>query len=249
MTMTTRNFTDLRTMFSNQSRDIWQRLSYVKDSYKTRGPFGPVRLGEETITDLIMMDLYLRGFTLSHFTHTAKPDEAMWGTDFELWVVSDLLGWFRFALQVKKLTLTDDRYSSLTQGNSNGDRIDLLEQYARLNRAAPLYCLYNYTEYADELRHYHCGDGQHDLKELGCTVTPSSNIRGAPRISTVSTAKRTPCLGAASFLAPWCSNRLCRCQRAYRARLTWIPSLCLTRGLVITQCCRGLSAGTAAESG
>ena len=165
--MTTRNFTDLHTVFSNQSRDIWQRLSYVKDSYKTRGPLGPVRFGEETITGLTMMDLYMRGSILVHFTQTAKPDEALWGTDFELWLGSDQLGWFRFAIQAKKLTLTDDRYSSLAQGNSNGDQIDLLEQYARLNCAAPLYCLYNFTEYADGHRHYHCGDGQYELKELG----------------------------------------------------------------------------------
>lgn len=177
--MTTRNFPDLQTVFSNQSRDIWERLSYVKDSYRTRGPLGPVRFGEETITDIIMMDLYMKGSTLVHFTQTTKPDEAMWGTDFELWLGSDLLGWFRFAVQAKKLTLTDYRYSSLAQGNNNGDQIDLLEQYARFNRAAPLYCLYNFSEYADKYRHYHCGDGQHELKELGCTVTPSSNIRTA----------------------------------------------------------------------
>ena len=177
--MTTRSFTDLRTMFSNQSKDIWQRLSYVKDSYRTRGPLGPVRFGEETITNLIMMDLYLRGSTLVHFTQTARPDETLWGTDFELWLGSRRLGWFRFAIQSKKLGLADDRYSSLNQRNANGDQIDLLEQYARLNSAAPLYCLYNFTEDADRHRHYHCCDGQPELKELGCTVTPSSNIRMA----------------------------------------------------------------------
>ena len=195
--MTTRNFTDLQAAFSNQSRDIWERLSYVMDSHKTRGPLGPVRFGEETITDLIMMDLYMRGSTLVHFTQTAKPDEALWGTDFELWLESEQLGWFRFAIQAKKLSLTDDRYSSLTQGNSNGDQIDLLEQYARLNRAAPLYCLYNFTEYADKHQHYHCRDGKHELRELGCTVTPSSNIRmaintwGAKNFNTIHSKENT----------------------------------------------------------
>ena len=172
-------------------------MSYVKDSYRTRGPLGPVRFGEETITDLIMMDLYMRGATLVHFTQTAKPDEALWGTDFELWLGSDQLGWFRFAIQAKRLTLTDGRYSSLTQGNSNGDQIDLLEKFARLNRAAPLYCLYNFTEYADKQRHYHCCDGQHKLQELGCTVTPATNIRmaintwGAKNFNTIHSKKNT----------------------------------------------------------
>ena len=52
----------------------------------------------------------------------------------------------RFAIQAKKLDLRTDRYSSFTQGNTNGPQIKLLEEYARLNRAAPLYCLYNHTD-------------------------------------------------------------------------------------------------------
>ena len=39
----------------------------------------------------------------------------------------------------------------------------------------PLYCLYNHTDNADELD-WHCCTGPANLKELGCSVTPSSNI-------------------------------------------------------------------------
>ena len=67
-------------------------MGYVRDSYKTRGVLGPVRFGEETITDLLMMDLYVQGSTLAHFEQTSKPDEAMWGTDFELWLGSERKG-------------------------------------------------------------------------------------------------------------------------------------------------------------
>ena len=104
---------------------------------------------------------------------------SMWGTDFELWLGSERLGWFRFAIQAKKLDLRTDRYVSLTQSNVNGPQIDLIEQYAQSKRAAPLYCLYNHTDSADELDHWHCCTGPANLKELGCTVTPSSNIREA----------------------------------------------------------------------
>ena len=174
--MSIQTFSDLGVLFVNQSKDIWQRLGYVRDSYKSRGVLGPVRFGEETITDLLMMDLYVQGSTLAHFEQTSKPDEAMWGTDFELWLGSNRKGWFRFAIQAKKLDLRTDRYSSLTQANSNGPQIELLEDYARLNRAAPLYCLYNHTDDADEFEHWHCCTDPADLKELGCTVTPLSNI-------------------------------------------------------------------------
>ncbi len=76
------SFCELGTLFANQSKDIWDRLGYVRDSYKSRGILGPVRFEEETITDLLMMDLYGQGSTLALFEQTSKPNEAMWGTDF-----------------------------------------------------------------------------------------------------------------------------------------------------------------------
>lgn len=177
--MSIRSFNELGNLFSNQSTGLWERLGYVRESIKSRGVLGPVRFGEETITDLLMMDLFVQGSTVALFEQTSKPDEAMWGTDFELWLGSDRLGWFRFAIQAKKLDLRTDRYASLTQSNVNGPQIDLLERYAQSKRAAPLYCLYNHTDGADELDHWHCCTPPVDLKELGCTVTPLPNIATA----------------------------------------------------------------------
>ena len=145
----------------------------------SQGDPRPVGDGVETITDLLMMDLFVQSSTVALFRQTSKPDEAMWGTDFELWLGSERLGWFRFAIQAKKLDLRTDRYASLTQSNVNGSQIDLLEQYAQHKRAAPLYCLYNRTDGADVLDHWHCCTPPADLKELGCSVTPLSNIATA----------------------------------------------------------------------
>ncbi len=174
-----RSFGELGRLFENQSKDIWDRLGCVRDSLDSRGVLGPVRFGEETITDLLMMDLYLHGSRLAYFQQTTKPDEAMWGTDFELWLGSERKGWFRFAIQAKKLDLRTDRYSSLTQDNANGPQIDLLREYGRINRAAPLYCLYNHTDSANCCDHWHCCTKPADLKELGCTVSPLRNIQQA----------------------------------------------------------------------
>lgn len=121
--MSIRSFSELGELFSNQSTSLWERLGYVRESIKSRGVLGPVRFGEETITDLLMMDLFIQGSTVALFRQTSKPDEAMWGTDFELWLGSDRLGWFRFAIQAKKLDLRTDRYASLTQSNVNGPQI------------------------------------------------------------------------------------------------------------------------------
>ena len=154
--MSIRSFIELGGLFSIQSTGLWERLGYVRESIKSHGVLEPVRFGEETITDLLMMDISVQGSTLALFRQTSKPDEAEWGTDFELWMASGRLGWFRFAIQAKKLDLRTDRYASLTKSNSNGLQIDLLEQYAQRKRAAPLYCLYNHTDSADELDQWHC---------------------------------------------------------------------------------------------
>lgn len=177
--VTSQGLLDLGKMFESQSRETWRRLSYVKDSAESRGVLGSVRYGEETITDLLMMRLYLGGFTVALFEQTSRPDESVWGTDFELWLGSVRKGWFRFAIQAKRIDLKDDRYPKFTQKNTNGKQIDLLEDYASVNEAAPLYCLYNFTEDVDGSKHWHCCDTNRscDVEELGSTITPLWNIR------------------------------------------------------------------------
>lgn len=176
------HFNRLGEIFANQSKDTWRRLSFVKDSFQNRGALGSMRFGEETITDLLMMDLFLKGSTVILFKQTPRPAEAKSGTDFELWLGTDQLGWYRYAIQAKKLDLRTERYLSLTQKNSNGLQINLLERFAHANRATPLYCLYNYTDKVEESQHWHCCNAYSnsiDERELGCSVTPSSIIRKA----------------------------------------------------------------------
>lgn len=177
--MSAQTLSELGRLFSSQATYIWNRLANVRNSYESRGDLGPVRFGEETITDLLMMNLYLQGSTLVRFKQTSRSVEAISGSDFELWLGSEGKGWFRCAIQAKKLDLRTDRYRSLSQSNPYGRQIDLLENYASNNRAAPLYCLYNHTDHADGNLHWHCGTGPVDLTQFGCSITPSSNIRKA----------------------------------------------------------------------
>ena len=101
--MSTHTIDDLCAHFTRHSKDTWERLHYVNDSYVTRGPSAPMRFAEETITDLMLMELYLHGSSLIQFTQTSRSQESLSGTDLELWVGSRRLGWFRFAIQAKKL--------------------------------------------------------------------------------------------------------------------------------------------------
>ena len=60
--------------------------------------------------------------------------------------------------------------------------LDCLEQYAASNQATPLYCLYNYSDHVDPMKHWHRCQRCFQAAELGCTVTPSANIRNSLNI-------------------------------------------------------------------
>ena len=163
-----------------QSKFTWERLGYAYRSIMDPWQSAPLQFGEETITNIFMMDLYVKGSTVVLFEQTSKKKEARSGTDFELWVGSQQLGWFRFAVQAKKLNLRTGRYDDLNHKNSNGRQPKLLELYAMSNMACPVYCLYNYSKEVDENDHWHCcDDTKNDLTELGCSMTTLSNIQQA----------------------------------------------------------------------
>ena len=172
--MTSSSSENLAGTLETLATDTWMRLRDVA-SLASRS----VRFGEETITDLLMLDLNRLGSTKALFTPTSKPVEAIQGTDFECWVGSEGAGWLRFAIQAKKLDLTKSRYNELGRcvKSRQKKQIKILEEFAQANRAAPLYCLYNFWEPADPQTHGTCCQRPFTKEQLGCTITASSTIQ------------------------------------------------------------------------
>ena len=169
----------LDTALRSLSNDTWERLRDIKSLSAHPAQFGSVRLGEETITDLLMLDLNRQKLPSVRFIQTSRADEASQGTDFEWWVGAHGRGWFRFAIQAKKLHVQSARYRGLTYASKGKTQITRLEEYAKTNRAKPLYCLYNYSDQVDPSQHWHCCQRPFQIEELGCTITPSRNIQKA----------------------------------------------------------------------
>ena len=157
----------------------WDRLRDIKAFSQRPEPFNSVRLGETTITDLAMLDLCRLGLTRSLFLQTPQHKESFWGTDFEWWLGSSRTGWFRLAVQAKKLDMKRSRYLSLAHEVNGSPQIKALEDYAARNRATPLYCLYNYSGGVDMQRHWHCCQRPFRAEELGCSLTSPDRIREA----------------------------------------------------------------------
>ena len=169
---------DPQKILQDLSIDVWERLRDVKRLAK---PF-KIRHGEETITDLLMLDLSRRLPNQVFLTQTPKLKEAKSGTDFELWLGDNQRGWRRLAVQAKKINLNSDNYDRLNYKVNGSKQIHLLENFAHRNVATPVYCFYNYVENPDRKRHWHCRHKSFNQEELGCTVTPLRNVAKSLKI-------------------------------------------------------------------
>ena len=125
--------TALEVALERLSSDTWERLQTIKAFSRRPEPFNSVRLGETTITDLAMMELCRLGLAMSIFIQTPPDKEPHRGTDFEWWVGSENTGWFRLAIQAKKLDMKQQRYLGLGHKINGQLQIDVLERYAKGN--------------------------------------------------------------------------------------------------------------------
>jgi hypothetical protein len=160
----------LTSVFQELAIDIGERLRDARDL--------SVRFGEETITDIVLLDMKRKNPAQISVIQTPKLDESLKGTDWEWWIGSDRIGWLRYAVQAKRLHLPSKRYTSLTHVVGGQLQIDILNNYASANEAIPLYCFYNFVEGNLARGAWNCCQSFEEA-QLGCTVIPSFVVRRA----------------------------------------------------------------------
>ena len=160
----------LDSLLQTLAEDTWENLREAKLQL--------VRYGEETITDILMLELRRKGFRL--FKQTSLRDEAKYGTDFECWVGSYNMGWVGYAVQAKKLDFRTGTYRNLghvVKGRKKR-QLDILKAYATARRLTPRYCLYSHSFNVD-MAFLQCCSRHFPEEELGCTLTPTGTIEWA----------------------------------------------------------------------
>ena len=164
------------------------------------------RLGEETLTDLLMLDMLPHRRVKSFWLwSTTKHAEAQIGADL-LVVVRHPTGlWSRLALQAKKL-YPNNNYRTLNSGQKCKAQFKKLERFARQQHALPVYLLYNHTGAAQKSLHWHC-QKQFVVEQLGCTLVPSWHIR---RVMQRWSARTFDSANSISQSIPWCCAFNCR---------------------------------------
>jgi Family of unknown function (DUF6615) len=164
----------LRETLEELAVDVWEHL---RDAQSL-----DVRFGEETITDLLLLDLKRQSSAHIRVFQTRKHLEALQGTDWEWWIGSDRVGWLRYAVQAKRLQINSGQYRSL--GHRIGHarhalQIDALNKYAAANFAIPIYCFYNFVSGRAAVRAWQCCQQLVEEQQLGCTITPSHIVQRA----------------------------------------------------------------------
>ena len=155
-------------VFKNLAFTTWETIN---NAFKNK-----ISYGEDAITSVNLLSLKnaLLGDLLLQDT---RSEESTKGCDFEFWIGSIKGGWFRYAIQAKKITASSGRYDSLKHEVNGVLQIDILEQYARANKAIPIYCFFNYTD--DIVSAKSSCIKYRDIKELGCSITPLHTVRKA----------------------------------------------------------------------
>ncbi len=163
-------------VFESLASSTWQRI-HLGDVYQ-------VSQGEETITDFNLLEMARANCPEVKLIKTPKHKEKYQGTDWEWWIGNSPIGWLRYAVQAKKINSKDTRYDKLAhkvKGKGEGKgilQINILELYAKVNHAIPLYCFFNYLEIMDMSRYWRCCL-PYEVEQFGCTVTPSKNVKAA----------------------------------------------------------------------
>src|SRR5688572_30362528 len=98
-------------VFTELGRTTWTALGTCHSNR--------IILGEDAITTLLLVNIATRLKGRVIYSDT-RPSESTSGCDFELLIGSKVRGWWRFAVQAKRIRIPDGRYPSLNHKVGKG---------------------------------------------------------------------------------------------------------------------------------
>ena len=153
------------------SRAIYERLDLAFNWGVTQG--------EETITDILALDLIRANLPGLSMTKVTRPREGRDGMDWLL-AVHLPVGWIEIAVQAKRIDRTGN-YPQLEHfaKTTKVRQIDLLNRYCKAAGALPAYALYNVPPTSFLASWWHCPLTPVQIPQLGCSLVSEATIRGA----------------------------------------------------------------------
>lgn len=162
--------------------DIFNKLAATTWDAIGNAFFHKISYGEDAITSINLLTLKNESFPNIAIEDT-RASESTKGCDFEFWIGNDYSGWYRYAIQAKKIAVSSEIYMSLNHkvGSLKIPQTNILENYAKVNRAVPLYCLFNFSQISrSPVKTCNISTScqkYSSIKDFGCSVTPLSTTR------------------------------------------------------------------------
>lgn len=158
--------------FRTRSRAAWRLIR--------RGQAAGVRAGEETITNLTLLELSLlrsAGVVVRSFS---KAQERSLGADWEMWLGGDTGSWLGLRVQAKAIDLRSLEFPHL---HYRSKAAPLFQSDTLIHRALagipprlPLYVLYTYAP-RGVLRAWPCGSYRREAGLFGCSLVSAFQVR------------------------------------------------------------------------
>lgn len=157
-------------LFERLARDTWERLE--------AGLAFDIAQSEETITDINLLEMARARLPRLRLYKATRAEESEKGFDWEWWIGSRHRGWWRYAIQAKRLDATSGDYRALRHRVGSRFQIEILEDFAHCQGAVPLYCFYNYVDSATAAAGWQCNLST-EYAQLGCTLVPLETVKRA----------------------------------------------------------------------
>ncbi len=155
-------------ILKNMAFSTWNRLRAAKEL--------GIAPTEETITDVNLLDIKSQGSSEIALWKCPRKEETRIGIDWEWFIGNEKDGWYRYAVQAKKLS--EGKYKTLNysvrrRGSPPLKQYDILEKYAATNHAIPIYLFYNYVDTPLQMKIWL----QAKTSELGCVLTTLQSVK------------------------------------------------------------------------
>ncbi|WP_312414312.1 DUF6615 family protein [Pseudescherichia sp.] len=174
-----------------------------------------ISIGEETISDLILIEIARKNYNYVTIRKTAKDKEAESGTDWEWWIGSIKNGWVRYAIQAKKMDYNQYSYKTLKHevGKDKKLQYEILRKHAKNMKAIALYAFYNYPKQTQLDEYWNC-QKPISKKKMGITI---ANLEFVARAINIKRGKNFPTIHKFKTTYPLCC--LLECISTYEKKI------------------------------
>ncbi|HYW21276.1 MAG TPA: DUF6615 family protein [Nodularia sp. (in: cyanobacteria)] len=175
-----------------------------------RGRSVDCQIGEETLTDLNILELKIRHASEVYNRTFSKPEEGSNGADWEWWFTGSSRKWIGFRVQAKVIEIKTNSFKHLhyRKDSHSPFQCDILIQDALQKPfpRIPLYCLYSNWNTLPQI-HWRCQTYYPIEEHYGCSILSAFAVRC---LRSIGTSKTKHLKALLNYISPWHCLVCCR---------------------------------------